>query len=87
MNTTAHNLAVYLAATHFMSQVPTDATAEDIFLALQADELPEGYLLWDRFSDRDEVADLIENLAEDFKGFSSMVYRREQVPFSLLNNK
>jgi len=73
MNNTTYDKAVKIAASHFLSSLPSDATAEDIFLALNADELPKDYLLWDRFSDRDEVSDLIENLAEDLMNFSKSV--------------
>jgi len=73
MNNTTYNRAVKIAASHFLSSLPSDATAEDIFLALNADELPEGYLLWDRFNDKFEVSDLIENLAEDLINFSKSI--------------
>jgi hypothetical protein len=70
------NRAVNLAASHFLSRVPEGATAEEIFAALAEDELPEGYLIWGRFrddpDDKDEVADLIRNLAEDFIAFAGM---------------
>jgi hypothetical protein len=73
MNNTTYDKAVKIAASHFLSSLPSDATAEDIFLALNADELPEGYLLWDRFNDKFEVSDLIENLADDFVNFAKLV--------------
>jgi hypothetical protein len=70
------NRAVNLAASHFLSRVPEGATAEDIFAALAEDELPEGYLIWERFrddpDDKDELIDLIRNLAEDFVSFAGM---------------
>jgi hypothetical protein len=73
MNKTIKDKAVKIAASHFLSAVPSNATADEIFLALQAEELPEGYLLWDRFNDCDEIADLIQNLADDLINFSKFV--------------
>jgi len=74
MNNTTLDKAVRLAASHFLSAVPNDATAEDIFLALQADELPEGYREWGALScDMSEVEELIRILADDFVNFAKLV--------------
>jgi len=65
-----YDKAVHLAATHFLSKLPENAKANEIFDALNADELPEGYLLWDKFQDVSELSDLIQNLADDFIFFA-----------------
>jgi len=67
---TLHDKAVHLAASHFLSKLPENAKANEIFDALNSDELPEGYLLWDKFQDVEELSDLIQNLADDFVWFA-----------------
>jgi hypothetical protein len=65
-----YNKAVKLAASHFLSSFPKEASADDIFDALDSDKLPEGYVLWEKIEDAEEVSDLIQNLANDFISFA-----------------
>jgi len=65
-----YNKAVKLAASHFLSSFPKEASADDIFIALDSDKLPEGYVLWGKLEDAEEVSDLIQNLAIDFISFA-----------------
>jgi len=65
-----YNKAVKLAASHFLSSFPKEASADDIFNALGSDKLPEGYVLWGKLEDAEEVSDLIQNLAIDFISFA-----------------
>jgi hypothetical protein len=70
MNTTLYDKAVNMAATHFMSLVPEDATAKEIFDALSQEDLPDGYSFCLKIcTDPDDLADMIEILADDFIAF------------------
>jgi len=65
-----YDKAVHLAATHFLSKLPENAKASEIFDALNAEKLPDGYLLWGKFQDVSELSDLIQNLADDIIWFA-----------------
>jgi hypothetical protein len=65
-----YNKAVKLAASHFLSSFPKEASADDIFDALDCNILPEEYILWEKFEDAEEVSELIQNLAIDFISFA-----------------
>lgn len=66
--------AVNLAASHFMSSVPSTATAEDIFLALESETLPKNFRLCPALQcGKEEVSEMIEILAHDFMNFAKLV--------------
>ena len=71
------NKAVSIAAGYLMLKAPNNATARDIFLALESDELPEDYSFYSWESlDKSNISDLIEMLAHEFMNFAKLVYKK-----------
>lgn len=71
MNTPRYNRAIHLAATHFLAALPSEATAQEIFDALDSEELPPGYELCDAIRlSKEDLREWIENLAQDFMEFA-----------------
>jgi hypothetical protein len=72
MNTPRYDQAVHLAATHFLSDLPPKATAQEIFDALDSEKLPPGYELCDVIRlPQEDLREWIENLAQDFMEFAA----------------